>query len=125
MIHSTLQITKYNINEIEVLSVYRSSSHSLKDTWKDLNSLIDVDKPTLITGDFNVCFLKDPKNAITKMLLDLGFRQFVKDATHIQGGHIDHCYWLDKKQVCEHPKLERYSPYWTDHDVVAVTLMRR
>ena len=124
-IDQTLQIAKFKLEDISSISVYRSSNHSVIETAKSLKKVIDVRETTLITGDFNVCFLKDQKNAITRMLLDLGFRQLVKDATHIQGGHIDHCYWLDKTNMWELPELERYSPYHSDHDALLLTLKKK
>ena len=97
----------------------------MKDTWKDLNSLIDVDKPTLITGDFNVCTLKDQDNGITSNLKKWRFSLMTHEATHIQGGHIDHVYWRDTTKQWMKPKVERYSPYWSDHDALLVTLTKR
>ena len=95
------------------------------ETAKSLIEFIDVRKTTLITVDFNVCTKKDPKNAITKMLEGLGFKQLVKEATHVQGGHIDHCYWLDKGKKWEWPKLEQYSPYYSDHEGLLITLKKK
>ena len=87
--------------------------------------MIDINRPTLIKGDFNLCTIRDRNNSLTMKLEKLGFKQLVKEATHIEGGHIDHCYWIDKKQIWESPKLERYSPYWSDHDALLVTLKRK
>ena len=87
--------------------------------------MIDVNKPTLIKGDFNLCSIKDSSNSVTANLVKLGFKQMVKKATHIEGGHIDHCYWLDKSKIWEEPKLERYSPYWSDHDALLVTIRKK
>ena len=58
------------------------------------------------------------------MLKKLGFRQLVKNATHAEGGHIDHLYWLDRSGEWEEPVIERYSPYWSDHDVIGATITR-
>ena len=43
-----------------------------------------------------MCTVKEERNAVTKMLEGLGFQQLVKDATHTQGGHIDHSHTEDK-----------------------------
>ena len=124
-VSETMQITKYNIEGVDNISVYRSSNHSMKETCESLMSMIDADKPTLITGDFNVCTVKNKTNSLTAMLETLGFKQLVNTATHIGGGHIDHCYWLDETRKWEQPSLERYSPYWTDHDGLLVTLKKK
>ena len=121
-IKETLQIAKFNIGEISSISVYRSSHHSLVDTAKSLKALVDVGETTLITGDFNVCTVNDHNNAITKMLEGLGFKQLMKEATHIEGRLIDHCYWIDKSKKWDCPEIERYSPYHSDHDAILVTL---
>ena len=121
-IHSTLQVTKLNIKGISSISLYRSSNHSIVEAAKSLRSVINTREATLITGDFNVCTVKDQGNSLTKMLEELGFIQLVSEATHIQGGHIDHCYWLDNKGKWKLPVLERYSPYHSDHDALLITL---
>ena len=124
-VDQTLQIAKFNLGGISSITVYRSSNHSVVETANSLKKFIDVKETTLITGDFNVCIKKDPKNSITKTLEGLGFKQLVKDATHTQGGHIDHCYWLDSSQKWEWPIMERYSPYYSDHDGLLLTLKKK
>ena len=123
--NQTLQIMKFNLGEIKSITVYKSSNHSIVETAKTLKKFIDVKETTIITGDFNVCTVKDERNAVTKMLEELGFKQLVKDATHIQGGHIDHCYWLDKTKRWEWPQLENYTPYYSDHDSLLLTLKKK
>ena len=87
--------------------------------------MIDQDKPTLVSGDFNVCLRKNPSNEITKRLIEQGFEQLVTTATHVEGGLIDHVYWLDKGNTWEPPTLEQYCPYYSDHDALLVTLRKR
>ena len=52
----------------------------------------------------------------------LKFTQLVQEATHIQGRLIDHVYWIDPLDKWQPPDLERYSPYYSDHDALLVTL---
>ena len=120
----TLQIAKFDVRGISSINVYRSSSHSIVEAAKLLKSLISTQETTLITGDFNVCAIKEKKNSIQEMLRRLGFKQLMMEATHIQGGLIDHCYWLDQSKKWELPKVERYSPYHSDHDALLITLKR-
>ena len=104
--------------------------------------MIDLDKATLITGDFNVCVIQKPSNIITTSLKRLGFRQLTEEATHIlgildffscyifsffiviflQGGHIDHAYWRDPTHLMKDPTLELYCPYYSDHDAILITI---
>ena len=80
-----LQIVKIRLKELDSISLYRSSSKSLIETSESILKMIDLSKATLITGDFNVCLMKRPSNIITTSLKELGFKQLIEDATHIQG----------------------------------------
>ena len=86
--------------------------------------MIDPSRPTLITGDFNVCLLKHPKNIITKTLANLGYKQLMQEATHVLGGHIDHAYWRDPTGEMGEPVIEMYSPYYSDHDALLISVKR-
>ena len=89
-----------------------------------LENLIDKSKPTLVTGDFNVCYRQNRSNSITMKLEQLGFQQLVMKATHVQGGLIDHAYWYDSDQIWGEPSLEMYSPYYSDHDCILISLYK-
>ena len=121
----TLQILKINIAGVDLISVYRSNDHSITDTSQTLESLIDPKMPTLITGDFNICTIKNSTNGITSSLMKIGFKKMIERATHIQGGHIDHLYWMDRTKKYNLPTVEFYSPYWTDHDALLTTITKR
>ena len=125
IVHQTLQITKLTIDGIDCISLYRSSNHSINDVRETLTSLVDVEKPTLVIGDFNLCAKKNANNGITVSLVQQGFQEIIDRPTHIQGGHIDHAYWLDKEARFSMPTVEHYSPYWTDHDALLVTITER
>ena len=72
-----------------------------------------------------ICYMKIPNNQISKGLRGEGFQQLVKEPTHIMGGHIDHAYWKGDSTLWEEPALERYSPYYSDHDGLCITLTRK
>ena len=113
------------LSQFVSINIYRSSSGSIPEALTALKVLIDNSKPNLITGDLNLCFTKNGTNSITKGLQDSGFKQLVTEATHIQGGLIDHVYWRDERSPrFEDPKVERYSQYYSDHDALMVTLVR-
>ena len=124
IVKQTLQITKFSFEGFDSISVYRSSSHSITDVSQCLDNLINVWRPTLISGDFNVCTKKNENNSITARLMKKGFRRIIERPTHIQGGHIDHVYWLDRSDRYD-AHVEFYSPYWTDHDALLVTITER
>ena len=89
------------------------------------------DQAILVSGDFNICTMDNPNNPVTRALKDIGFHLLVDVATHIQGGHIDHLYWRGdlagvwRKPSLETSQIERYSPYYTDHDAWLVTLQQQ
>ena len=91
----------------------------------ELKEIIDTSKLTLICGDFNLCYVDDRDNAVTRMLENKGFSQLVHEATHFKGGHIDHVYSnhsLTNFQI----EVTLYSPYYLakDHDAVCVTIIK-
>ena len=57
------------------------------------------------------------------MLLEIGFQQLVTQATHIEGGLIDHIYFRNGRHPME-IDVALYSPYYTakDHDALCVTI---
>lgn len=52
-----------------------------------------VNQPTIVIGDFNVNFLKEPNHNLIKAIkLDKNYIQIKKCSTHISGSCIDHVY---------------------------------
>ena len=49
------------------------------------------------------------------------FAQLVHEPTHIRGRHIDQVFYFDQNNSL-HPVIDRYSPYYSDHDAILVTL---
>ena len=84
--------------------------------------MIDLSRPTMITGDFNISLKSDPNNLVTSTLLAMGFKQLVNCPTQIQGGWIDHAYWRNTASIWKEPTLEIYSPYYSDHEALLLTL---
>ena len=67
------QLTKISSEERDVINVYRSSNAS-ENFLEDLKSLINVDRPTHVIGDFNICFKSEKSNKIVKNMEEMGFR---------------------------------------------------
>ena len=76
----------------------------------------------MVTGDFNVCLRENRNNQITKTMERLGFKQMVREATQIEGRLIDHVYWKDAQHKWKDPDMERYGPYYSDHDGFLITI---
>ena len=111
-------------HNLDVFSVYRSSNGNSLEILNRITELLTRGKPTLITGDFNICMLNHSKNRMSKGLMQKGFHQMIKNATHIRGGHIDHVYWKNYDHVWKEPHLELYCPYYSDHDASLITLVK-
>ena len=96
----------FNSEKLDVITVYRSSKGSLIELKNHLTELIhNVERAALITGDFNICYMNNSNNQVSKALQDEGFQQLTKNATHIQGGHIDHVYWRNWNDTFASPIL--------------------
>ena len=102
------------------LSIYRSQEASEYEFSKELMSMISLDRATVIAGDFNICFAIRSSNPISSTLKQVGFHQIVNDATHINGGHLDHVYVKEYMKA----EVEIYSPYYTavDHDASCISI---
>ena len=124
-ITSKMQISKFISVDLDVINVYRSDRGNPNELIGQLLSMISGDKATIISGDFNICSFRIPKNQISKGLYERGFKQLVKEPTHIMGGHIDHVYWSDRDNHWREPAIERHSPYYSDHDGIYVTLKKK
>ena len=124
IVERSLQIMKIEFDKLDVVNVYRSGDKSLFQTAEILRDFLSPKKATLVSGDFNVCLRENKNNQITKTMERLGFRQMVTEATQIEGRLIDHVYWRDYQHNWKDPDMERYSPYYSDHDAFLITLQK-
>ena len=119
-----LQVSHLSSREVDVIALYRSSD--CKDALQHIVQMIDLRKTVIICGDSNICYTKSKSNGLIKSLLELGFEQRVSEATHIEGGLIDHVYLRNGGEPF-HSEVSLYSPYYTalDHDALCVTLKKK
>ena len=117
-----IQISKYSGEKIDLVVVYRAPNGNDGKLRDYLAHLINVNTSTMVCGDLNMCYIDNKKNRTTTFLLNNGFKQYVKEATHIDGGHIDHVY-LNTEDIIS-PTVDLYSPYYTarDHDALCVSI---
>ena len=115
------QIAKFKHDTIDIINVYRSQTGNSLELLDQLKTLIEHGRITLITGDFNACFMENFSNRMIQGLLDIGFDQLVHEPTHIRGRHIDHAYFLNPSGRLK-PVIDRYSPYYSDHDGICITI---
>ena len=116
-------ITKLSSEDLDIINIYRSSDGNIEMVVEILQTLINIQKVTLIGGDINICFIKNRKNPLSSYLMSLGFSQLVKQATHIDGGLIDHVYFLQVEEQFE-VHLELVAKYYSDHDATCVCLRK-
>ena len=121
---TNLQISKFSSPHLDVVTVYRSRNGHSVDLLNYILRMLTDDKPTLITGDFNICYMSNGNNRMSQGLIKNNFSQLVREPTQIQGGHIDHAYWRDKNGVWKEPVIEHYTPYYSDHDGICTTLTK-
>ena len=117
------QISKLTSNSLDVISIYRSQEGKVNQLLKEIKDMMNWDKTTLICGDINICYISDRSNNFILALEELGFKQLVKEATHIKGGLIDHVYIRDRSNIVS-VECSHYSPYYCamDHDALLTTV---
>ena len=116
-----LQIAKFKHKRLDVINLYRSQLGNSQEILEQLKHQMDEGRITLITGDFNLCFVENFSCRLIQGLLNLGFDQLVHEPTHIRGRHIDHVYFRDPTETLK-PRVTRYSPYYSDHDGICITI---
>ena len=115
------QLTKLSGRMFDLIIVYKSPTGKDESLQNHLRDMIDFNRPTLVCGDFNMCYIDNKNNSSTTFLLQKNFKQLVREATHIDGGHIDHVYLRSEESLLA--ELEFYSPYYTakDHDALCIS----
>ena len=115
-------MSKYSGIRLDIIVVYRAPNGNDGSLREHLKNLIDWERITLVCGDFNMCYIDNKKNRTTTFLLNNGFKQLVNEATHIDGGHIDHVYIRAGDNAL--PAVNTYSPYYTakDHDALCISI---
>ena len=115
------QITKFQHKALDIINIYRSQTGHSVELLESLKKQMEPGRITLITGDFNICFVENFNNRLVQGLLGLGFDQLVHEPTHIRGRHIDQVYFLDPTKRLK-LIVDRYSPYYSDHDGIFITI---
>ena len=117
-----INITKIEFAKIDVIAVYRSENADLDSLTIKLEEILNLSKTTLVVGDMNICNNKRPDNKLKRFLEGLGFTEVVREATHIDGGHLDHAYVLNMGGLIEDTVVQIVSKYYSDHDAVCIIL---
>ena len=119
-----IHITKYKIDSLCMVSVYRSNNGNVGLLVESLLNLVNGESYVLVMGDFNICNEKKNNNAVKTTMIKHGFKLLIEQSTHICGGHIDHAYWRDSDDLWKEPVIQRHGAYYSDHDALCVTLQK-
>ena len=63
-----VQLGKVSLEDLDIITVYRSQEEPLFRAAHLLKEFIDFEKTTLVIGDFNVCPKREPTNALSSFL---------------------------------------------------------
>ena len=106
---------------LDSIHVYRSARGSSLDLVESILELLEPNKATIVTGDFNICLDKELENVITTAFSEAGFKQLVTSPTHVGGGRIDHVYLRDPEKQLSGYDLTHYTPHYSDHDCLCLS----
>ena len=120
-----MQISKLTCADLDAIIVYRTAQGNSLELIDHLEALITPGVTTIVCRDFNICLLTHRNNRVTQFLETSGFILLMNDATHNKGGHMNHFYFKPGNNVCQNPSILRYSPYYSDHDALCVTIKKK
>ena len=118
-----INITKLKCDECDIIAVYRSEDGSLDGLVSRLLEILDLSKSSVVVGDINICNRKRPNNILKTSLEELGFTESIRQATHVDGGHLDHAYILNVGNF-EETSIHLVPKYYSDHDALCICLRK-
>ena len=91
-----------------------------------MKNLIDPDKKTIVVGDTNINYQHQNNHRLVRMMIEeLGFQQLVTQPTldrlQVHPSLLDHVYV--SSGLREMVKIEQKSVYFSDHDVIILSLL--
>ena len=113
------QMTKITSSSLDIINVYRSAGANDTEFLEDLCGLASSGNQTLIVGDFNICFLSDTSSPVFKELRNIGFKQIVKNPTHMEGRLIDLVFFRSQDTGIAY-EVKQQAQYYTDHDLIEI-----
>ena len=117
IVNPNYQITKYESLQVVSINIYRSADGNTADILENLRALENKEKANIITGDLNICALKEREGPLVRTLTEQGYKLLTKQSTHIKGRQIDHVYAKNATA-----SLDLYTPYYSDHDALCVAV---
>ena len=111
------QMTLIESKELDIINIYRSDDAVSDDFIKKIGELLNPKKPTIITGDFNLCYTSQRNHSIFKALDKHQFKQLVTKSTQIEGRIIDLVFTNARERELN---VSQIAQYFTDHDLIEV-----
>ena len=118
-----MQLSKFTSSTIDILVLYRSQGGNHNDLMMKIADLTSRNKPQLVIGDFNFCYLENSSNSTKKYLKENDFKQIIKEPTHIEGNLLDQAHVRDVQRINNY-STEIHSKYYTDHKALAVMVKK-
>ena len=118
-----MQLTKFNSSELNVIVVYRSQQGNQKALNDNIDLLTNHEKPELIIGDFNLCYLDKSPSAVKQHLKGNNFKQLIKQPTHIEGNLLDQAHLRDVTGALK-CTADVHTKYYTDHKALALIVTK-
>ena len=119
----TMQLSKFSSSTIDIVVIYRSQGGNHNDLKENLATLMSKDKPQLVIGDFNYCYLENSSNSTKKYLQENAFNQLITEPTHIEGNLLDHAHVRDVQGMYNY-STEVHSKYYSDHKGLAIIVKK-
>ena len=119
-----MQLSKYTADALDIIVLYRSQQGNYEDLNQSIEKIKSKEKPQLVIGDFNFCYLDKSSNATRRYLERQNFTQMIKEPTHIEGNLLDQAYLrdIDGELDCT---AEVHSKYYTDHKGLALIVKKK
>ena len=101
--------------EIDILNIYYKKGQE-NEFLSYLNEFINCNKICFVFGDLNTDFLSESNDNVILWLQEHDFVQIIQNATHIQGGLLDHV-WIPRNLVSK-VRIDIKSLFYSDHDCI-------
>ena len=116
-----MQLSHFSSSTVDIIVLYRSQQGHMEEMNEHLQQMLSEEKPQLIIGDFNHCYLNKASNSTRNFLEINNFRQLIMEPTHIEGNILDQAYMRDVNRTLEITG-ETHSKYYTDHKGIALMI---
>ena len=116
-----IQISIFRSSLLDIIVIYRSQRGNYIDLNKHIERMDTEERPLLVIGDFNFCFLTSANNETKQFLARKHFTQMIDEPTHIEGHLLDQAYLKDENDTLQ-CTIELQSKYYTDHKGLAITI---